>query len=593
MAKAFFRNDNLYTLSVPGYKIPGIIVKPGKYVSGNFYLPEYEKYGLTSVGNDIVVDPITDLVYDYVETVTGADMYPAVPEGLATLDATGKLDLDQLPQLAISDTYVVTTQAERLGLNVQVGDVAIQTDNGFTYILAESPATDNAHWKTLAAASGILGSGTANQMAYWINGTTLGGTDTITLNPALSSKWLSLKYAGDEYLNLGYNSLGPGMFAGTAFASTTVYNGYGFFNGIPHIFTSTTAAFGTNSANFITFSTEANTTPVMEIPAVGYTTKPNLRLGMTAAQTASPFEIIDSTTATVFKVAGTGQVDVNVPNSTKHVSFLCEGVEVAAIKQGTIGTLGFGCGDNHYGYNIYVSGPTVIPIISSPQYAYFADTGSHVAITVDIPNDGIIFGNSQDVGLARSSAGVVKVTDGSTGYGSLIVSQESTTPSIYTLGTGYLTLSAHSSLTRERIKIGNGGGGISLESGNGGGGISLESTCGIYLNGPTFAQVKVTPNTGTATPAATDSRTVYTNEGDADGSTITLPSAVAGLEYTIAVQAAQTVTVTAATGDTIRVAASVTAPGGSITSNFVGSIIKLTAINATEWFGQITGEWTF
>jgi len=116
---------------------------------------------------------------------------------------------------------------------------------------------------------------------------------------------------------------------------------------------------------------------------------------------------------------------------------------------------------------------------------------------------------------------------------------------------------------------------------------------GIFA-GPVIAQVQVTANTGTATPAATDSRTVYTNTGDGDGSTVTLPAAAAGLVYTIYVDAAQTVTVTAVGDDTIRIAGNVTAAAGSITSNVTGSSVTLTAISATQWVATSSlGTWTF
>jgi hypothetical protein len=105
--------------------------------------------------------------------------------------------------------------------------------------------------------------------------------------------------------------------------------------------------------------------------------------------------------------------------------------------------------------------------------------------------------------------------------------------------------------------------------------------------------VTVTPNAGAATPSSTDSGTAFTNEGDADGSSVTLPSAAAGLQFTFYVQAAQTLTVTANTDDTIRIASSVTAAAGSITSSVVGSSVTLTAINATEWVATASvGSWT-
>jgi hypothetical protein len=105
--------------------------------------------------------------------------------------------------------------------------------------------------------------------------------------------------------------------------------------------------------------------------------------------------------------------------------------------------------------------------------------------------------------------------------------------------------------------------------------------------------VSVVPVTTTAAPASTHTGAVYTNEGDTDGATVTLPAAAAGLQFSVVVQAAQTLTVTAGTGDTIRVAASVTAAAGSITCATVGSAITLVAINATEWVALSTvGTWT-
>jgi hypothetical protein len=106
--------------------------------------------------------------------------------------------------------------------------------------------------------------------------------------------------------------------------------------------------------------------------------------------------------------------------------------------------------------------------------------------------------------------------------------------------------------------------------------------------------VPVTAVTTTASPAATASRTVFTNEGDADGATVTLPTAAAGLQFTAYVQTAQTLTITAAAGDTIRIASTATAAAGSITSAVVGSSVTLTAINATEWVATASvGSWSF
>ncbi|MBK9968682.1 MAG: hypothetical protein IPP07_28990 [Holophagales bacterium] len=112
-------------------------------------------------------------------------------------------------------------------------------------------------------------------------------------------------------------------------------------------------------------------------------------------------------------------------------------------------------------------------------------------------------------------------------------------------------------------------------------------------NGALFAQRSVEAVTTTKSPSAAESRETYTNEGDADGAAITLPTAAAGLEFSAVVQAAQLLTITAAAGDTIRIGANVTAAAGYVRSNVVGDRISLLAINATEWVAtSFAGEWT-
>lgn len=116
----------------------------------------------------------------------------------------------------------------------------------------------------------------------------------------------------------------------------------------------------------------------------------------------------------------------------------------------------------------------------------------------------------------------------------------------------------------------------------------------VIVAGPLFAQRSVEAVTTTKTPTVAQSDEVYTNEGDADGSTITLPTAAAGLTFTVYVQAAQTVTVTAGAGDTIRIASNVTAAAGSVTSNVVGSALTLMAVNSIEWVAlSSVGSWSF
>lgn len=75
--------------------------------------------------------------------------------GVATLDAGGLIPSAQLPPLAITEVFVVANQAARLALTAQRGDVAVQTDNGLTYILSTDIPTNNADWIQITAAGAV------------------------------------------------------------------------------------------------------------------------------------------------------------------------------------------------------------------------------------------------------------------------------------------------------------------------------------------------------------------------------------------------------------------------------------------------------
>lgn len=76
------------------------------------------------------------------------------PLGLATLDANSKLDAGQLPALAITETFVVNTEAAMLALDCQQGDVAVRSDEQKSYILTAEPASTLANWQELLVPTG-------------------------------------------------------------------------------------------------------------------------------------------------------------------------------------------------------------------------------------------------------------------------------------------------------------------------------------------------------------------------------------------------------------------------------------------------------
>lgn len=73
-----------------------------------------------------------------------------VASGVATLDTDGKLLAAQIPAIAISDTFVVASQAAMLALSTaETGDIAIRTDLNKSFILTASPPGTLANWQEL------------------------------------------------------------------------------------------------------------------------------------------------------------------------------------------------------------------------------------------------------------------------------------------------------------------------------------------------------------------------------------------------------------------------------------------------------------
>lgn len=125
--------------------------------------------GQSLVALDISGQPV-DLIK--VDSVSGVAKILGV-EPAAKTDLSGKVDVsalgvsvaqlvngvipvEQLPELAITHTWVVASEAEMLALAADTGDVAIRTDVSKSFILtADTPATLSA-WKELLAAASVV-----------------------------------------------------------------------------------------------------------------------------------------------------------------------------------------------------------------------------------------------------------------------------------------------------------------------------------------------------------------------------------------------------------------------------------------------------
>jgi hypothetical protein len=82
----------------------------------------------------------------------------------------GKLDSSILPSLALSTTFVVTSETEMLALSATNGNIAIRTDINKTFILKATPASVLTNWQELLSSAAITS----------VNGK----TGTVTLTPS-------------------------------------------------------------------------------------------------------------------------------------------------------------------------------------------------------------------------------------------------------------------------------------------------------------------------------------------------------------------------------------------------------------------------
>jgi hypothetical protein len=102
-----------------------------------------------------------------------------VNNGIAPLDGSGKVPTDHLPALAITETFVVNSQANMLALSAQTGDTAVRTDVSKTFILTASPASTLGNWQELLTPTDAVQSVDGSTGAIVLSGTYLakaGGT---------------------------------------------------------------------------------------------------------------------------------------------------------------------------------------------------------------------------------------------------------------------------------------------------------------------------------------------------------------------------------------------------------------------------------
>lgn len=132
-------------------------VTPGSYGSATQVASvTVDAQGRITSASTITVTPAFSNISGTPSTLAGYGITDAIPvtqkaaaNGVATLGPDSKVPSAQLPAIAITETFVVNSQAAMLALPAQPGDVAVRTDINQTFILTADPASTLANWQVL------------------------------------------------------------------------------------------------------------------------------------------------------------------------------------------------------------------------------------------------------------------------------------------------------------------------------------------------------------------------------------------------------------------------------------------------------------
>ena len=110
-----------------------------------------------------------DLGQQYQDAVTYVTGISGAADGLATLDADGKLTSTQLPNFSISETFTAASEAIQLALptapdtrEVTIGDICVRTDEKKTYICikdydgSQSSGNFDTYWTLLQTPTDLV-----------------------------------------------------------------------------------------------------------------------------------------------------------------------------------------------------------------------------------------------------------------------------------------------------------------------------------------------------------------------------------------------------------------------------------------------------
>lgn len=126
------------------------ISKPaGLDTASSFTKYKVNDYGQIVSQESLAASDITGLLGSAAVADTGTS------EGnVPLLGANGKLSDNVVPNIAITDTFVVANETEMLSLTAEVGDLAVRTDLHKSFILKTSGASTPGNWQELLTPTG-------------------------------------------------------------------------------------------------------------------------------------------------------------------------------------------------------------------------------------------------------------------------------------------------------------------------------------------------------------------------------------------------------------------------------------------------------
>ena len=152
-------NDDLTWNADRRYKVNSVVQLNGEdyqNITGKNSNPEL-LIDWQKIYTDIAISDVTGLpmALDDLQLNKEDKANKNIANGYAGLDSSGKIIPTQLPALAITETFVVASQAEQLALVAEVGDVAVRTDLNKSFILRVTGASTLANWQELLSPTSV------------------------------------------------------------------------------------------------------------------------------------------------------------------------------------------------------------------------------------------------------------------------------------------------------------------------------------------------------------------------------------------------------------------------------------------------------